>query len=344
MDHEKNLKRSFKLWLQNKYLWVMGIILAFFGGGGGSRGNFNTGGGGGNSSSSTGTGELPPELNEGFLKVQDFFENTPKETLLMIVLIFLLIIIIWTLIALYIKNVAKSGLIKASAEIHFRRSPGLGGAWRFGNQNWVKLLYQRFVLFLPIVIIQLIMFLIGGFIVFGLINEGIETAPMRVEEFFESGQIALFILPFCLVMCVVVIYSILASMISPFAERKMIIDGLSPIQSISAGFNFLKDNFSDVAIAYLITIAGRIIIGIIMFVVTLVTVLPITLFVIALGIGNLIAGIIAGIILGFVFMILMAGVQGTILTYWYIYWTGLYLEISKQDIVTIEELEMGNSV
>lgn len=339
MDHERNLKRSFKLWIQNKYLWLVGAILAFFGGGGGgSRGNFNSGGGGGSSSSGSSSG-LPTEMDEGMAQFIEKVESVPQETWMIMVLSCALILIIWILVSMYIRNVAKSGLLKASAEVHFGKKPGFGGTWKFGNQYWFKLVYQRFVLYFPMVIFQIIILIVAGFIAFSLVSNGVENAGNRIEDFFETGQIAIFILPFCLVMCILVIYSIIASMISPFSERKMIVDDIAPIPSIKEGFDLLKGNFSDIVIGYLITIAGGIVVAIPMFIITLVLIIPIGLVVMGVFLVNIIMGIIVGIILGLILGTLMAGLRGVILAYWYIFWTGLYLDLTGREVISLEQLE-----
>lgn len=77
MDYAKIIKRSWELTWKNRWLWVMGLVLAAFGGG------IGKGGSGGSRGSSTNIPNVSPSpspvLREATNIFKNWFENIPKQ-------------------------------------------------------------------------------------------------------------------------------------------------------------------------------------------------------------------------------------------------------------------------
>lgn len=243
IDYSKIIKRSWEVTWKNKWLWVPALVLATFTGGGYS------GGGGGNSSSNSEvspTGSPMPNFDPTNLNdikdktsyvlgtATDYFSNWFSGitfwdwTLLISVflLTFLLgIVIIWVL-----TNWAKGALIFGFDEADSGKEITLSSISPYGLTNIKKLiLFNLISAGMSFLLVLLILLAVGlGFLISNLLGS-IGTVIVVL-----LGILAFFFLIFVL---------LIFTMITIYAERLIVLRGLSPWEAWKKGLSLSKGNF-----------------------------------------------------------------------------------------------------
>ncbi len=242
IDYGKIIKRSWELTWKNKWLWVMGLVLAAFGGG--SSGG--SGGGGGSSSSNTslpGSSPSPDPTNIENIKQQttyvlgeatNVFKNwitgIPVGTLVLLGLLILVFVIFTTAILWVLTSWAKGALIAGLNMADMDEAVDLKKVSPKGIAKIKDLIVFKLISFgITTVLILGIIFIIGiGFLIKLLIPV---LGIIWLVLFGIVGVLAF------------IISMVLFVMLSIYAERLIVLKDYSPWNAWKKGLSLSKGNF-----------------------------------------------------------------------------------------------------
>ena len=239
IEYDKIISRSWQITKKNKWLWVVGIVIAAFGGGSGS-------GGGGGSSSSTSTSvpsdsssPMPIEdikdktsyvLGMATDSLQNWFSNFPTINWFVLGLIVFLVIIFGTAVIWVLTSWAKGALIQGLEDADNEKEVTLKSISPYGISNIKKLM-----------IFGLISFGMGLMLLLGVsIFVGI---GFLIYSFAGNSSTILLVLLGILLAFVFIILIAIFTMVSIYAERLMVLKGLGPWEAWKKGFGLSKGNF-----------------------------------------------------------------------------------------------------
>lgn len=228
MDYSKIIKRSWEITWKNKWLWVTGLVLATF-----------SGGGYGSSSSTNFNKDIQPdEIKDNALNVLgvatdyvgNWFSNISVQDWIFLGLILLLSAIFGILIVWVLKSWAKGALIIGFEDADNGKKVNLKSISPFGIANIKKLIIYDLISSGMSLLIVVAMFLIIG--IGYLISTLLGTIGTVLLVLFGIFAFLFFIF-------VIMIFI----MISIYAERLIIIKGLTPWEAWKIGFSLSKSNF-----------------------------------------------------------------------------------------------------
>lgn len=236
IDYPKILKRSWYLTWKNKWLWVMGLVLAIFGAGSSS------GGGSGrsmNSISATPTPQpiydqinvqSPDVLGEVSNMLSNWFSNISIYSWVLSITAILFFILFTVVVSWIITSWAKGALIWGLHEADKDVDVNLVGVSPKGISKIRDLLVFRLIsLGLTILTVLVLLVVVGlGFL---------------VKVFFPLlGMILLVLLGLAGLLCFIVAM-ILIIMLNIYAERLIVLKNISPWQAWREGLSLARKNF-----------------------------------------------------------------------------------------------------
>ena len=240
IDYSKIIKRSWEITKKNKWLWVVGVVIAAFGGGSGS------GGGGGGSSSSTSTtlpsqspAPIPVEdikdktsyvLGIATDSLQNWLSNFPAINWFVIGVFIFLVILFGTVVIWILTSWAKGALIQGLEDADNEKEVTLKSISPYGISN-----IKKIIIFGLISTGMTLLVLFGALIAVGL--------GFLIYSFADSSSTILLVLLGILLTFVFIIVIAIFTMVSIYAERLMVLKGLSPWEAWKKGFSLSKGNF-----------------------------------------------------------------------------------------------------
>lgn len=247
MDYGKIISRAWAITWNNKYLWLLGFIIALGGGasnGGGGNFNFPSGSGSGG-----GSGPSNPEDFERF--ILDWYQQ--NETLIATIGITLLVLVcglmLFSLVMWFIRFVAEAGLIQTTVEIENGQVSTFGKAMAAGRPFLLTSFVAKFILYSPFLLIFILALGASGAI---YATASTDLGPIIGLISTCLGFLAcLFIFP----------YSFFAYFVYPFAVRGIVLRGLGAMESLYHGWDMVKSHVVDILILGIIFIALQILIG-----------------------------------------------------------------------------------
>jgi hypothetical protein len=231
MDYGRLFSRAWDITWEHKYLWVLGFLVALgTGGGGGSgRANFNTGGGPGSGA-----------------QIENFLEQYGVLLAGLGCLLVIIGVILWL-----VRMVAEAGLISSVERIEQGSKLTLGEAFSSGTPFLGRMVVLNLIIYLPVIVAAVLgamsFLALGGAALLG------SAAAESPEAFFSSFGILVPCL--CLLVCVIVLFSIVISMIYPFAARSAVLSNMGAIDSIRNGWSVFRSHVGEVLIIWIILIA-----------------------------------------------------------------------------------------
>lgn len=262
MDYGSLIGRAWDILWNNKWLVLLGILVALGGGGpggGGSGYNF-----GGNFSGDFDTAQY----GEGFEGMPDLSEEELQQFLdeflpvagigLAILIPILCIALIIGIVLWAIGNIARGGLIAGVNQIETEGVSQFGEAWRAGWEKGWRLIGIGLIPAIP----GLVLLLVGlalGVAIFGVIAATEDTAaPVAAGV----GMIITFVA----IGCLVALVSLALSVLRTFADRACMLEDTGVFESYRRGWEVLRDNFGPALILFLIQVGISIGLGILMLV------------------------------------------------------------------------------
>ena len=248
MEYGKILNRSVNIVWQNKFLIVLGILVAMgsglFGGGGGGGG-----GGSGNGQPFGDVGQVP--------QIDEVTAGLAVGVIVALVCVILIVFMAIWIVLWAVSTIARGGLIASVDTIESGEKSSFSQAWRAGWHRAWTLLGISILPAIPGFILLLVGLLAlgayGGF--FALFGD--TFAPL-------VGAAGLGI-TIAVLACILVPIVLVLSILRNFAERACMLENLGVIDSYRRGTNVLMSNLGEAIILFLLQIAIFIVLGILLF-------------------------------------------------------------------------------
>ena len=250
MDYGKLFSRAWDIIWKNKFLILLGVLIALSGGGSN----------GGNPSQFTFRGDEADWQNfPGF----DFEYGNPFQNLdipliaiggiAVLVLVLLVIgLVFWAL-----GTISRGGLIGAVNDIEQGNPSNFSDAFQAGWQKGWRLIGIGLIPAIPGVV--LLVLAVISVVMFGgieILSQGVMQSIMGISAF----------LPLIVLSCILVPVMLILSLLSVFANRACMLEDLDVIGSYRRGFEVLGDNLGPAALLFLLQIAISFGLGIMMLV------------------------------------------------------------------------------
>ena len=312
MDIGRIFSRALEISWRHKVLWVFGFIMALSGGARSFSGNLNFGTP--RQSQSAGT------------------PNFDLSVLLPFVIVMgLCLLILFLVLALYFRFVARGALVAAVRGIESGSVPSLGAAWREGRAYYARLLGLGFLVNVPLVLFSLVLIAIGVLPFVGAIlavvsrsSRGPVTGP---DLFPQAGALVGALALLCCAIVVVLIVSLVIHPIYEFAVRAIVLENTRTIEGWSLGWRRLRANLGSVAGLYLLLIGSRIAWSIGVGIASVPLVLVMVGVIAAAANASPVAGILFAVGLGLPLIVLLAFLEGLFEVFESNVWTEGYLAL-----------------
>jgi hypothetical protein len=244
MDFGATISRAFRIMWDNKVLWILGFLAAL--GGGGTGGNFQ----GPQFTNRLSSSNLAP------------FAADPSLILAGASLFFCLILILG--VALFVVGIiARGGLIAGVQQIETEGKTTFGHAWAIGAERFWRLLGLNILLWLPLVVIVIILAVLFGGAIAGAIVSSTGIGQGNANNGALVGLLSGGIVVLCCLLCVVVIYAILAMALQTFAERAIVIENQGVTESISRAWGIFRANLGNIILLALVMVVISFVVGLI---------------------------------------------------------------------------------
>jgi len=292
LDFSGILKRAFHLTKNNRSLWVFGILMAFLNSGGNIGGRFN----------------YSPDMDSSKFALP----KIDPQTLLLVIVIAVVLGLLLFLIAIFINFLARGALIDMVDTI----DKGGSASIKDGFKSGLSYLFSLFA----------ISFLLGVSFFFAiLITGGILIGPGVLLLLAKKTVFGIILLALggLIWLAFLIAGSVFIGVITFFAEREMVLEGLGAIDSIKAGYALLRKNIGNSLVLWLINFGIGIVSGILVLIIVLITGLPIYLLAMALSKWLFILLIIPFAIIVFV--------SGLFETFFSTFWTLAFKELVKSE-------------
>lgn len=240
MDFGRVLTRAWQIIWDNKFLIVLGVLVALSSGSVGS--NFGGGNGGGFQYQFEGdefdfTGPPPPELEAAVP-----FVGLAAGVILVIICVLLIVsIIVWV-----ISTIARGGLIASVNTIEAGEESNLSRAWRAGWERGRTLVGIGIIPAIPVFVLVII----------GL---GLTGALAGLSNLFSEQLATPTLTGFGLVMviaaCVALPLALVLGLLRTFAERAAMLENLGTVAAYGRGWEVLRTNLGSALLLFLIQIA-----------------------------------------------------------------------------------------
>ncbi len=299
MDFGKLITKTWDIIWKNKFLILLGVLVALSGsGGGGNPAQFAVSGN---------------DLDWQNLPRFDYEYSSPFQNLdlplvavggivILVVLLFLFGLVLWT-----VGTISRGGLISAVNEIELGNPTNFSEAFRAGWQKGWRLIGIGLVPAMPgLILIFFSLVTMGLFGGFEALSRGVYNPT---EEWI--------FLPILVFACIMVPVMLILSLLRVFANRACMLEDLDVISSYRRGFEVLGDNLGPAVLLFLLQIAISFGIGIMM----------------------LIPGILIALccFLWPVFLLIEGGFNAFYSTLWTLAWrewTGLPVLVSDEEVVS----------
>lgn len=299
IDYLKIVEKSIKFSWNNKGLWVLGFLIALFGGG---------------TNISSNSSRSSSDISNFNL---NFLENNWVVLLLIfggILSIFLIIgIILW-----YVKSRANAGLLQAcNDEMLDKKVLSYKEYWQSGNSYVKEIMIADIIFFLIIIVASFISVILGYLLTVPIIN--------------------LFFIPVFIIWIFIFIFGvIIASVLYKFVYMNIVVKRLKYIEAIKESWELFRKCYINIGLGFLAfiltVIAYYSIYVIVVFIVSLFTIVPIIgLIFVVLITGNNTLAIFFGIILlfwGIILKLMLSVIESPFKVFENSYWCRIFKEIS----------------
>lgn len=308
MDYWKLVSDAFKITWRHKYLWLLGILAALTEGNSLSSFNYS----------------LPsfrdkPDSGKPFFEsvqtavvkgvsnnISDGISFLNSPILWTVLILFFLVLF---LIIIFFSLSARAGMVKSVSEIEKGKESGFGKGLRQG----ISIFWRIFGLELVVVLMVLLALLITAL-------PAIILAVL--------SQIALLILWIILLILPLIIFFIYLSLLEGYAVRILTVEGKGVFESLGLSHQFIKGNFKNVLVVWLIAIILGLAISLGYLLVLVLLLLPL----LALGfliylVASWLGVVIYALFFGFILLIFLMFLRGVLSAFTSAYWTLSYLRI-----------------
>lgn len=234
MDYGQIISQGWKITWNNKFLWLLGFFAAVTS----SRANSST-------------FNYTRQINIGGFRPG---QGESLGSALVALLCFALVV--W-FILLVVGLVAKGGLISVVDQIDSGKKLTITDAFSAGTEKIWPILGMNILLFLPLIVLVMAVLSLMGFALWQAMIEVLSSNALRgvtgssgSQNDFETArsELDLFLVYFILVCCVSLLITAFLQFINAFAYRGIMLHNMGVIQSISHGWQVVKQNFGEVLV------------------------------------------------------------------------------------------------
>jgi hypothetical protein len=249
LDYGRLLKRSWTIIWENKFLILLGIIVAL---GSGGRGG-GTGAGGGRSS---GNGESSFEFPFGDLSELRAEIGFPEVLIGLAALAVISFAVLVAVLVWVAATIARGGLIAGVNAIEAGGVSSFGAAWYAGWDRGWRLLGIGIIPAIPGFILALTGLLTAGVLagLWGWLGETVSIA----------AGLGLAV-PFITLACILLPVALVSSLVRTFANRACMLEDLGVIASYQRGLEVLVANIGPALILFLLQVGISIALGVVLF-------------------------------------------------------------------------------
>lgn len=233
--------------------------------------------------------------------VRDFFM---QRTEVLVLIILGLVVLALVLIAMSV--ISRGALIGSAGRAAVGGRPTFGGAWSIGLKNA-----------LPIFALAILSILLV------LLVTAICAIPIVLSVMGGAPGIAIAVIIAVILFLPYIAFLLAVALTVTYAERALVVDGLSFFDAIGAGWTLLRSKIGESLLFWLIGLLAGIVYTVGLIFVLLVVGTPIFI----LGTQNLVAALAIGIPVGIIIIAVSSGLYGT---FSYSYWTLAYLELKGE--------------
>lgn len=270
MNYEGLLRRTWNVVWNNKFLIILGSLVALgTGGGGGSNFNYSQSGPG--PSTPGGEYQLMPNIPDNFGELQEMFDDLGREfeeevgipfrTFGALIFGFFALVLLIALALWVVAVIARGGLIVGVNEIETVGSSGFGQAWGAAWQRGWRLIGINLVPAIP----TWIMLLVGGGVFLTYFGSAVSWSD-ALEDLVYTGSGPGILIGMGTLGCMGIIVGIALDILRTFAERACMIEDKLVFDSYGRGWEVLRNNFGEAILLFLIQIALSIALWIVLFV------------------------------------------------------------------------------
>jgi hypothetical protein len=249
LDYGRMLKRAWSIIWENKFLILLGIIVAL--GSGGRGGGLGSGGGG-----SSGNGESSYDFPFGDMPALRAEIGFPEvliglAALAVISFAFLVAILVWVA-----ATIARGGLIAGVNTIEGGGASSFAAAWYAGWDKGWRLLGIGIAPAIPTFILALAGLATAGVLagLWGWLGQNVSVA----------AGIGLGV-PFVVLACILVPIALVLSLLRTFANRACMLEDLGVIASYRRGLDVLVANIGPAIVLFLVQVGISIALGLVLF-------------------------------------------------------------------------------
>lgn len=250
MDYGNILRRAWNIIWNNKFMMVLGFLAALGSGvGSGLNGN--------NSGYSFDGSEFNafPQISENIGAV---LAAAGAIILILICFFFVLGIVLWV-----VRLTAQAGLIDAASRLDAGEKMSFGQAFSAGWKKIWRMVGINLVLFGVFIILAIVGTVVLALAI-GASFAGAAGSGGDMETLL-GGLGAGFIALFCCMICALVLFGVVVSIIYPFAQRAAVLEDMGVIDSIKRGWQVIKENLGEVIILILIFLLLGFLVGAVTF-------------------------------------------------------------------------------
>ncbi len=327
--------KAFEITFKHRSLWLLGLLIAL-GNGAGLNTSINsnnivgmpgtTGPGGFTPGSAEGTEVLEQQMGQVLAYLQD-----NATTLITIGIAWACVSLLVALVLWVFAEIANGGIISSVNSIEEGQPVTTRAGWNAGKRFARPLIAMRLVLSLPVLVLSVLM--LTGFAVvlapmFGALATGGTPAPESVGP--------LLFLVYCLVLplyCVILIYTIVAGILTTFGRRAIVLEGLGAMDGLRSGWALFRKNVLSSFVIAVIAIIFSFIVGAVVGLLGLALLSPVLVGLINNWIlGNTLEApaIVAAVVLVLVLSVVSLAVGTLIRTFTETLWTLMYREFRKR--------------
>jgi hypothetical protein len=317
MDYGKLLERTWNVVWNNKFLIILGIVVAL------GSGGFNGGGGGGGGGGQQAPGpgypqggeyqgdpnfpENPDELRE-WVEQETGMQIEALRAILGIIVILVIFVILVGLTIWVIVTLARGGLIAGVNEIEIAGSSGFGSAVSAAWGRGWQLIGIGLIPAIP----NLILILIGLGMGISYFGSAANFRDAFVDLFTTSAGYSM-LFGMGALCCMGVPIVIALGILRTFAERACMIEETGVFDAYGRGWEILRGHFAEVVLLFLIQVGIGIAFWLLMFVPSI------------------------AMVLCCIFWPVLLVIQGTVKTYFSTMWTLAWREWAGSEGLTVEE-------
>ena len=326
MDFGNLISRAFEIVKKNKFLWILGIVLSAVSVGGANLAN--------DINYSSLSQDLPPEVGETvstvFKNILHFLASIPLYLWIIAILVLLILIILSFMLRLVIKSWVEGALIGAVCDLDEGKESSLAASSRQGRRSFKALLWLNFV---------------PGLIFFGVIFlSGAILVPLVLFVLPTSAKILALILLIIPLTLVILIASLALNLTLILAQRKAVIEGLTPRKALFESFALVKKHFLEQIALGLINVGIGCGVGCLT-VLVVIPFIPVVLLIYILFKVSPLIGVPFGVLVFILLMVAISLIQSIFMAYKSAVWTLFAREIGiKKTLQPDKPVQTGQNM